>query len=225
MLKHSKFLFILSFLVSTLILSACSHPKTPLEKMYFILEHVVSAEKGFEDQQESLVSLEKQENGFYNQIIGLSMKQYDQIVKLSTEAIQSADNREIKMNNETESIKESKTIFNQFISVKGQIDDPVLKKMANQLYVIMENRYDAHDLLYKEYIKGIKEDKKLYEMFEDKNLSIEELEGQIDKTNKVYQEIYDANTKFNQLTSDYNKVKLTFYQKSGFKINEKSKKN
>lgn len=220
MLKRTKHFFVFLF-ISTLILSACGHQKTPIEKMYDVLENVVKAEKGFDDQQGPLVSLEKNEKVLYDKISGLGMSQYDQIVKLSNEAIQSADTRASKMKAETDSIENSKAEFLKVAEIKDQIEDPHLKKLASQLYLTMEQRYKAHSTLYKDYLSGLKNDKKLYEMFKKKNLSLEDLETQVNKTNKSYQAIYDANDVFNKLTNDYNNVKLQFYKEAGLKVNKK----
>ncbi|MDP4086202.1 MAG: YkyA family protein [Bacillota bacterium] len=219
MLFRTKKIFIL--FASLFILTACGHQKTPTEKMYDVLENVVKAEDGFDQQQDPLVALEKKEKGIYDKIIGLGMKQYDEIVKLSNEAIQSADDRASKMKKETDSIKESKAKFKEVANIKDTLEKPKLKKLANQLYSIMLQRYEAHDILYKKYMIGVDNDKKLYEMFKEKNLSLEDLESQVNTTNKVYQEIYNANDKFNQLTNEYNKSKLQFYKEAGFKINKK----
>ncbi|MEH6905342.1 YkyA family protein, partial [Neobacillus drentensis] len=78
-------LLCLSILI--VIIAGCTKEKTPVEKMYDVLEKVVSAEKVFEEQQNPLVTLEKREKEIYDQIIKLGMKEYDQIVKLSDEAV------------------------------------------------------------------------------------------------------------------------------------------
>jgi hypothetical protein len=202
----------LSLFAAILVLTACFHQKTPIEKTYDVLEKVVVAEKGFEEQQDPLVSLEKNEKGVYDKIIGLGMKQYDQIVKLSDEAIGMVDKRKEYMKNETESIKESKKEFIKLADIKDKIEDPSLKKQVNELYKVMMRRYKAHDTLVKEYMKGANGDKKLYQMFKDKNLSLEELEAQVNKLNGNYQKIFDANEEFNKYTEKYNETKLTFYK-------------
>lgn len=183
--------------------------------MYNQLENVVSSEKVFEEQQEPLITLEKKEKDIYDQIIGLGMKQYDQIVKLSDEAINMADERKSYMDKETKSLKESEKNFNKVKDLIVDIKDPELSKLANELYDIMKKRYRAHDELYNVYIEGIKNDKELYVMFKNKNLSITDLESQVNKVNKTYEKIFAANNQFNQLTDDYNAKKKMIYQKAG----------
>lgn len=203
-----------------MVLSGCFTQKPPADKMHNVLESVVSAEKGFEDQQEPLVSLEKQEKGIYDQIIGLGMKQYDQIVKLSDEAAALADQRKEHMELENKSLKKSKNRFKEVANLKDDFDDPALKKQVNELYDLMMERYEAHDDLYKEYSDGIKYDKDLYGMLKNKSLPLEDLENQVNKVNQTYEKIFAANKKFNQLTEQYNSKKELFYKKAGLIVSK-----
>lgn len=211
--------FVIFFLVTAVVLNAgCFHQGTPVDKLYTVLDNVAAAEKGFEEQQQPLVALEKQEKVTYEQIIGLGMKQYDQVDKLSDEALKIVNARKKYMDKETQSIKNSEKDFQKVAYIKDKISDPVLKKMANQLYGIMKKRYQAHDDLYKEYTKGLNYDKQLYRMLKNNHLPIENLELQITKINNTYEKIYSANQNFNKFTEEFNNQKLLFYKEAGFNV-------
>ncbi|WP_144548740.1 YkyA family protein [Bacillus sp. X1(2014)] len=212
-LKKSGFIFII--LAMTVIFAGCTKEKTPEEKMYTVLEKVVKAEKVFEEQQNPLVALEKKEKGIYDQIIELGMKEYDQIVKLSDEALLLVNQRKELMDKETNSIKLSEKEFSKAANIKDKFEDPSLKKIANDMYEIMMKRYEAHDVLFTEYNEALKNDKALYDMFKNKNLPLEDLESQVNKLNETYKRIYNANEKFNILTEQYNDKKLLFYKQAG----------
>ncbi|WP_223595193.1 YkyA family protein [Neobacillus bataviensis] len=205
---------VLFFLAAFVILTGCNNKKSSLEKMYETLENVAAKEKVFEEQQEPLVTLEKKEKGLYDQIIGLGMKEYDEIVKLSDEALDLAAQRQEHMEKETKSIKESEKEFKKIADFKEQLDEPSLKKLANELYDIMMKRYQAHDVLNTAYTEALKNDQQLYEMFKNKNLQLEDLEGQVVKLNDSYKKVFEANESFNKLTEQYNDKKLTFYKKA-----------
>ncbi|WP_347564266.1 YkyA family protein [Bacillus sp. MM2020_4] len=205
--------------ISLLILSGCVGNKTPAEKMYDVLEDVVTKEKVFEEQQDPLVTLEKKEKNIYDQIIELGMKEYDQIVKLSDEAIQLTNERKNHMERETKSLKESEQAFKKAAGIKDDFDDTEVKKTANELYDIMMQRYQAHEWLYKEYSSALTYDKELYGMFKNKNLPLEDLEAQVNKLNEQYKQVFEANEKFNMLTDQYNDKKQSFYKKAGLKSN------
>ncbi|WP_236719709.1 YkyA family protein [Neobacillus mesonae] len=197
------------------ILSGCTEKNTAVQDIYDVLEKTVAKEKVFEDQQGPLVALEKKEKEIYDQIIYLGMKQYDQIVKLSDQAISSVDQRKELMEKETASIKESEKEFQKIEALKVKLEDPELRKITDELYDIMMKRYQVHNELYKEYSDALENDKKLYEMFKNKNLPIKDLEEQVKNLNQIYNRISDANESFNGLTEQYNEKKQAFYKKAG----------
>lgn len=211
---------ILIAIVLIIILSGCSEKKTPVEQMYNVLESVVTKEKVFEDQQDPLIVLETREKELYDQIINLGMKEYEQIVKLSDEALTLSQQRKAHMEKETTSLKESEHEFKKIADIKNNLENPTLKKMANELYDLMMKRYQAHDELYKEYSEALQYDEGLYKMFQNKNLSLEDLEIQVTKLNETYKKVYAANENFNLYTEQYNEKKLSFYKKAGLKSNE-----
>ncbi|MBO0962949.1 YkyA family protein [Neobacillus sp. MM2021_6] len=219
MFKQSGRYLLSLIAISLLILSGCVGNKTPAEKMYDVLEDVVTKEKVFEEQQDPLVTLEKKEKNIYDQIIELGMKEYDQIVKLSDEAIQLTNERKNHMERETKSLKESEQAFKKAAGIKDDFDDTEVKKTANELYDIMMQRYQAHEWLYKEYSSALTYDKELYGMFKNKNLPLEDLEAQVNKLNEQYKQVFEANEKFNMLTDQYNDKKQSFYKKAGLKSN------
>jgi hypothetical protein len=188
--------------------------------MYQALENVVEAEKVFEEQQEPLIELEEQEKEIYNKIMALGMKQHDEIVKLSDEALSIIDKRREHLQKEVDSINAAKTKFNQAEEIKNEIDDPEQKKKATELLEIMKNRYKVHSQLTKEYSSALDSDKELYHMLKYQSISYEKLEDHIKNLNNIYQKVYDKNEEFNELTALYNKKKLEFYQEAGLKLEE-----
>lgn len=218
---RTKIGLILSFFTVFLLLSACNQEKTPNEKIYLVLENVVAAEKGFEEQQDPLIALEKEENDIYHKMIGLGMKQYDEIVNLSNKALSIADKRKLDMEKETKSIKKSEKEFKKIDVLKVELTDPKLKKLVNDMDQIMKSRYEEHDVLEREYMTGLKYDQHLYKMFKDKNLSFDQVESQINRLNATYKKVYQANDDFNQLTQQYNDKKRAFYKNAGLKVTEK----
>lgn len=199
----------------TCVLSACLRQETPVEKIYTVLEKVASIETGFEEVQDPLVKVEKKEKETYDKITGLGVQQYDERVALSNDAQTMVSERKRYMEKETKSLQESEKKFKKIAALKVEIDDKQLKKQANELYVLMINRYKAHDVLTKEYLNGTTYDQQLYEMFKDKNVSIDKLGAQVEKVNTTYKKIYAANDHFNKLTEKYNDKKLLFYKKAG----------
>ncbi len=186
-----------------------------MEEIADVLEHTVSLEEGFNNQQEPLIKLEKKEADIYQQVIHLGMKEQDQIVKLADEALNSVAKREELMEAETKSIKQSKKEFKKIATLKTQLEDTKLSKIIKELDDIMQERYQVHDVLYKEYKDALEHDKKLYQMFKNKDVQLNELEQQVKVINSNYKNIKATNLTFNQLTEQFNIKKSTFYKKAG----------
>lgn len=217
-IKNNRILVVA--LIMSFILSGCLNRQTPEEKIFTELEKVVAAEKVFEEQQTPLVELEKKEKELYEEIISLGMKEYDRIVQISDEALQNVAARKEHMNKEQESIKESEEEFKDVNTLIEDIEEASVKEQATLLYETMIERYKTHNSLYELYSQGLGYDKELYEMFKQKELTLDQLEEQIIKINETYEKVLEANNKFNELTDQYNDQKLEFYKLAGIEIKE-----
>ncbi|WML51861.1 YkyA family protein [Neobacillus sp. PS3-12] len=213
----SRGIIILPFIiiVFSTSLAGCFQQEKSAEKMYSVLEKVAVNEKDFEQAQDPLVQKEKKEKTLYDKIIELNTNQYDDKVKLSNEALTMVNDRKKYMETETKSLQQSEKEFKKVVTLKNKMDDKKLNYEANQLYDLMMDRYKAHQVLSKEYLAGVSEDQKLYQMFKNQNVTVENLEGQIKELNSIYKKIYAANNQFNRLTQQYNEKKLQFYKNAG----------
>ncbi|WP_260471856.1 YkyA family protein [Bacillus sp. HMF5848] len=213
-----KFSFRLLIFLSVLTIIGCSRGPSAEEEVYAQLEKVVTLEEVFEQQQEPLVALEQQEKEIYNEIIALSMKEFDKIVSLSKEAIAITNKRQEHLNKEKESIEAAKVAFEKTKASIDTIKEEALKKQALELYELMKGRYEAYDELYTHYQEALSEDKKLYEMFQNEDLTLDVLETQINKINEMYDKVIAANERFNDFTNKYNNSKLDFYKAAGLDV-------
>ena len=211
-------LIILIVFAGSIILAGCINKEPAAEKMYQVLEKVVEAEKEFEDQQEPLVALEKREQEIYNQIMTLGMKQHDEIIKLSSEALTIIEERRVLLQKEMNSINASKTEFKKAEAIKDEIKVPEQKKKAEEVVNIMTNRYKVHSQLSKEYLNALDRDKELYTMLKNEGISYDMLEEHVTKLNTAYQQVFDKNEEFNDLTGQYNEKKLEFYKEAGLNL-------
>ncbi|WP_026584909.1 YkyA family protein [Bacillus sp. J33] len=214
----SKSRLLLAVTIGTIFLAGCLNKPAPEEEIYEVLEKVVSEEKTFEEQQEPLVNLEKKEKELYDKIIALGMKEFDEITKLSDEALSIVEQRKRHMEKEQESIQASKKEFETLSPIIKEIEDEGLQGKSKELYRIMMERYEIHDVLYEDYSEALEYDKELYAMFKKEDLSLEQLEEQISKINDLYDKILESNKQFNEKTKEYNEAKLAFYKEAGLEV-------
>jgi chromosome segregation ATPase len=208
MLKKKNFALLL---ILFCLLSGCFGP-APEERIYTILEEVVTLEDSFKEQQQPLLELEKKEADLYNKIMDLGMKEFEQVVSLAKEALTSVEERESKIQIEYDSIMSSKDKFNEINEEIEKINDEKLLQSIQELKSTMEDRYKSYEILYEDYKKSISLDKELYSMLQKEDLEMEELETQITKINKSYQTVLEQNNEFNKLTEQYNELKIKFYE-------------
>ncbi|MET3698155.1 putative cell-wall binding lipoprotein [Bacillus oleivorans] len=199
-------------------LAGCTEKVSPMETMYTTLEGVVSAEEGFNEQQDPLRELEKQEHDLFDQIISLSMNEFDQILTLSKEALSIIEQRKEKIEIERQSMIESEEKFKEVQDIIETIEDENLKAQAASLSDVMNTRYQAHKSLYDAYMKGLQLDQELYTILQDENLTLDQLESKINEINEAYELVMEANNQFNEITEKYNDAKKNFYEAAGLEV-------
>lgn len=215
-LLKKRIIFLVILTIFTL--AGCLNQKSPTEKIYVILEKVVIAEKVFEEQQDPLVSFEKEEKIIYDKIVTLSMKNQAEIIKLSDEALLLVDKRKSLIEKEQKSILASKKEFIKVKELLKELKEPKQTKQAQLLYKTMIQRYEVHETLFNNYIASLNDDRELYQLFKNEDVTLEQLESQVNKLNESYQAVFKANETFNTLTKKYNEEKLVFYEESGLKV-------
>jgi prefoldin subunit 5 len=213
-----RFVSIIICLISIMVLSACKSGPIPEEQIYVHLEQAVKLEAEFENQQDPIVSLEQKEKEIYNQIIALGLKEMDQIKQLSSEALTIVDERNSRLDQEYESIKQSKNEFDKITELIDTIESEESRDLADALMSLMTERYLSYEKLYTAYSTSITLDQELYSMFQKEDLTLEELEAQIDLINKSYEQVISLNDTFNKLTTDYNDTKKSFYEAAGIEV-------
>jgi hypothetical protein len=210
----------IAVVISSFLLTGCISRESSAEKLYQVLENVVDAEKEFEEQQEPLVELERQEKEIYNEIMTLGMKQHEKIVTLSDEALSIIEKRKNHLQLEIDSINASKTEFKKAEEIISDIKDSEQKKKAEDLSKIMKKRYQLHNRLSKEYSSALDRDKELYLMLKEESILYDKLEAHVADLNTTYQKVLEANEEFNDVTAQYNEKKLEFYKQAGLNLAE-----
>lgn len=188
------------------------------EEIYNHLEKAVSLESVFEQQQQPLVELETKEQELYEKIIGLGMSQFEEIKVLSQQALEIVNERKSRIDKEKESINASRQEFLLIEPKVESLKDEKIKEDAKILINTMNERYQTYDKLYNYYQDAIALDQKLYEMFQNKELTLQQLEDQVKKINEMYEKVMKANQKFNELTDTYNVKKKEFYQAAELEV-------
>ncbi|SHG24190.1 YkyA family protein [Ornithinibacillus halophilus] len=192
------------------ILTACGESVDT--EIYNHLEEAVTLEEGYEEQQETIAKLEKQEQEIYSQIIELGIDDFDQIKELSKEALAIIAERQEKIDIEKESIDSAREEFLNTESLITEIEEEKAKETAEKMYQTMEERYNAYDDLYQAYSDSLSLEEELYTMLQSEDIKQEEITEHIQKVNSSYQTVIEANNQFNEYTVQYNDLKKEYYE-------------
>lgn len=206
--RNRIFIIMIGFIF---LLTACGGGSTE-EKIYTHLEEAVHLEKDFQDQQDGINELEQEEQEIYDEIIDLTMDDFDKIEELANEAIETIEERESKIEIEKQSMDDSKEEFSNVEALIDKVDSEDVKTKANEMYEIMMERYEQYNQLHEDYLASLKLETSLYEMVQDKETEQEKVIDQITKINEKYEEILNDNEAFNQDTKEYNELKEEFYE-------------
>jgi chromosome segregation ATPase len=216
----SKFRFAFILGAAIFVLMGCVGGSSPEENMYNVLEETVSKEGQYVEVQKPLQELEEKEKEIYTKIMDLGMKEFDQIVKLSDEALDNIKKRKEYIDKERTSMSEAEEEFAKADEYVDKLESQGLKKEAKKLKETMEERYQLHEKLTSSYLDALSLDKELYNMFKKKELTMEELEKQISSINDQYEKIVNYNEDYNKKTEEFNNMKQTFYSSAGLDVKE-----
>ncbi|WP_158318611.1 YkyA family protein [Halalkalibacter akibai] len=192
------------------ILTGCG--ERPVETVYHHLEAAVELEIPFEKQQEPMQKAELKENEIFDQIISLGLSDFEEIVSLAEEAIISIESREAMIQKEKQSIDES---YNEFLNIKEQVDKinkDELITMLQELEDSMNTRYSNYNELNELYVQTLTEDRTLFELLKKEELTLEDLQDQINIVNELYEKVESKKEDFNTSTDTYNQLKRQFYE-------------
>ncbi len=200
-------LFIYGFIL--VFLAACG--QKPADYVYKHLEKAVELEEPFEQQQEPLQEAEKKENEIFQEIVALGMGEIEEISRLADEALRSIDARAAMVETEKESIEASIEEF-RLIEEQAKKVEENLNEQLIKLEETMEGRYKSYHALYEAYQDALEKDRALFQMLTEEELTLEQLQSQIDLVNDSYEKVSAQKEEFNRLTSEYNEGKRSFYE-------------
>ena len=203
-------------------LSGCG--RSVEEKIYSLLEEVAEKESGFAEQQKPLLELEKKEGNLYEEILETGLKEREKIVRLSEEALSVLENQRKQIAREKEFIDSGRESFENLNKYIDELDDDSLRKLALQLEDLMTERYNTYDRLYNQYLEQIEQNEELYRLLQKEDVTIDELEPQVEKINESSGQLQELNDRFNELTEEYNLTKINFYKKAGLNIRQEDEK-
>lgn len=196
----------------TLILVACNKEKDVSDEIFNHLHNTVQVEKKFIENQEKILKLEESEQKLYNDITNLSSEDHRLIKELSIDAIELLKERHKYIEQEKESINESRMEFNEIKPLLDKIRNENQAKLANEMFDTMADRYEAYEEVYERYTESIEHTTELYLLLQEKKTSENKIFAVLTKVNNSYDDVLHATESFNDETILYNRLKEEYYE-------------
>lgn len=200
-----------TFLSTSILLSACSIGVTTEEKLSETLATIYEEEQGYRDAQQQLAVLEKKEQNTFNSSMELTQEQQEEVSIKVEELKSSLMERLTLLNEENESIENALASLSSFDSLIDDVKEEEIKTSLIDLKSLIETRYQAHDVVSKEYQKLTDLQTVLYDMLVDEETEQAQLQEQVLKVNEQNDIVQSSINEFNEATIELNELKVSIY--------------
>lgn len=197
--------------VSFVVLQACQTAE-PEQEMIGLFEQIAKLEENMSDANESLIRLEERQTDLYEQMMSLGLKRFDEVSKLAKEAQAVVEQRQKYLEDEHAQTGRAKKLLSPLNRYVEQLPDEAIKARARRLIETMEQRYAQYETVYAHYQKALALEKQLYRLFLQPNVTLEELQKQVEEMNQAYSEMVAANERLNGSTAQYNEAKKQLHK-------------
>jgi hypothetical protein len=197
-------------IVVLLLLAGCSH-LIDKQEVLSSLQKMAAYEKDAIEEQKKLTEFEQKQNAIYARMMSYGFKHFTKVAQLAKEALMNIEEREKYVAREYKAMHSAKRQLNMAKRKTSGLHDEQVKQQINQFIEVAEQRYETYDKLYAEYKEMLALEKELYILLQNKDVTSERFQRQIDRINERYQNIMDINEQFNAYTKEYNREKKQLF--------------
>lgn len=193
-------------------LASCSH--NVHDKIFAHLDAALEIEQEFIESQEKLNELEERDMEIYDALMELDAVDEGRLQSLTDEALQNVSERMKLLEEERNSIIQSKEEFQKIEPLIEEVEKDAIKEKLENLFQTMMERYEAYDEVYETYVESLYLTENLYNHFKNE-AAYTVLYETLEEVNRSYEKLFKANDKFNVLTKQYNRLKQEYYDMMG----------
>ena len=201
-----------TFLSTSILLSACSLGASTNEQLTDTLAKVYEEEQGYRDAQEQLAQLEKKEQTTFNSVMELTQDKLDEVSTMVDFLNESLDKRLTSIDSEHESILAAQESLSSLDKLVEETKDEAAKKTLTNLKDSLVARYEAHQVVYDEYIELTTLQTELYDMLPNEETEQVQLQEQVQKINKQNDIVQSSINAFNETTKKVNDTKNDVFE-------------
>lgn len=203
-MKKMKYLVILC---SILFLSACSFGQQTEEKLSNILTELYESESDYRAVQSELIAIEKKEQANFQSMMELTKDQKEELTKQVGETSKLLEERLVLVEKEAASITKASEKLKQLQTLISETKDESEKANLEKMEEALKNRYAAYDALTEEYNSLASLQEELYNLLITEEAEVKTIQNKVAEVNKQNEVVKKSVEKFNELTTQLNKVK------------------
>ncbi|ALC86203.1 MULTISPECIES: YkyA family protein [Bacillaceae] len=203
-MKKMKYLVILC---SILFLSACSFGQQTEEKLSNILTELYESESDYRAVQSELIAIEKKEQANFQSMMELTKDQKEELTKQVGETSKLLEERLVLVEKEAASITKASEKLKQLQTLISETKDESEKANLEKMEEALKNRYAAYDALTEEYNSLASLQEELYNLLITEEAEVKTIQNKVAEVNEQNEVVKKAVEKFNELTTQLNKVK------------------
>lgn len=193
-------------------LASCSH--NVHDEIFAHLDAALEIEQEFIESQEKLNELEERDMEIYDALMELDAVDEGRLQSLTDEALQNVSERMKLLEEERNSIIQSKEEFQKIEPLIEEVEKDAIKEKLENLFQTMMERYEAYDEVYETYVESLYLTENLYNHLKNE-AAYTVLYETLEEVNRSYEKLFKANDKFNVLTKQYNRLKQEYYDMMG----------
>ncbi|WP_186321285.1 YkyA family protein [Bacillus sp. FJAT-22090] len=203
-MKKWKYVVPLCFV---LLLSACSFGEKTEEKLSNILTEIYNLEADYRDVQTQLAETEQKEQANFQSMMELTKDQKEELTAQVEKTAQLLEERLVLVEKEATSIKNASDKLTDIDVLLSETKEESEKASIQQIEEALKNRYDAYNNLTEQYNTLASLQESLYDMLIDEAADVSTIQKQVEEVNKQNEVVKQSVEKFNDLTSELNKIK------------------
>ncbi|KXH79845.1 YkyA family protein [Sporosarcina sp. HYO08] len=192
-------------ILSTFILSGCFGRSVESE-LSSVINDLNKAETKYNETQVLLIDMETKEQKFFNDVMGLTQKQYDQLLMKVVEMEEMLVKRVQLIEQEKASMEEAHKLLKEFDPIISTLEGQE-KSKVEQLKEAFDDRYALHSTFVIAYEKLTTLQKELYEMIAVKDTHLPKLQEKVKQVNDQNERVQSAIDAFNNSTVNINQLK------------------
>lgn len=207
-----KVILSLFLFMGSIFIVACSNESEVEDDIHVHLTEMVEIEKDIDALQKDINVNANSEQGYYEDIIGLSVDEQEDLPVLIEHAEEELANSEDIIYEIKDHMLKNTEKLDTFSAYSEKLNTKEKQATFTELYKLMDERVQTMEYYYDTYLETISTSAHLYELFISEGMQTENVYRVIEEVNEKYEALMEMNDDINSQTENVNTQKKKFYK-------------